>query len=260
MNVKFVAKTQPAIQDEQGRTLSAEELIVYCARVSNPANQLNTSTAPKLLAYCIRNKHWSVFEQADMTVEITTSRGVSPQILRHNSFRFQEFSQRYSKAVGSQHVELRMQGTKNRQGGEELLNNQSVDDRVLRHIEQGFVLYDDLIQRGVAFESARFILPLSTTTTLYMKGSVRSWIHYTMVRLEKHAQKEHRLIAQQIRALLREHFPNVIAAVEEIETAKAFADDLERAVREHGEGKLPADHLLQLLVQNIDTITLAMRS
>ncbi len=228
MNVKVVAVTQPLVVDNAGRQLTAEQFIVYCARVSNPSNQLNVETAPKLLAYCIRNKHWSIFEQASMTVEIVTSRAIAQQILRHVSFRFQEFSQRYAVAMEFEPVELRKQGVTNRQGGEELLNpdtdllvdvdywgmeTATATAVVADIVTQCHKVYSQLLDVGVAKECARMILPLCTQTRLYMTGSVRSWIHYLQIRCDPHTQKEHRLIAEAIQQEFRQLFPHTSEAV-----------------------------------------------
>jgi thymidylate synthase (FAD) len=203
MTVKLISVTQPRVD---GIT-TAEELIVYCARVSNPSNQLNLDTGAKLLRYCIEHEHWSIFEQASMTVEVTTSRAIAAQILRHRSFAFQEFSQRYSEVQYMEAYELRQQAAKNRQSSTELmaselyafLANQAVD-----HAQQ---VYNQLIDAGVARECARMVLPLCTQTTLYMTGSVRSWIHYLKLRTKQDTQKEHRDIAMEISAIFREQFP-----------------------------------------------------
>lgn len=202
MRTALIASTIPVIRHkEEPRFLTAEELIVYCARVSNPSNQLNVETGEKLLRYCLRNGHWSIFETASMTVEIETSRAIAAQILRHRSFTFQEFSQRYAVATEFEPVELRSQDLKNRQGSGEVLRE---DDRKLGaliscHLQSMKALYDELIESGVSKETARMVLPLCTRTTLYMTGSVRSWIHYFEQRCSPHAQKEHRLLAEEIR-------------------------------------------------------------
>ena len=204
MNVKLVAITKP-IDD-----MSASDFISYCARVSNPSNQNNTLTSPKLLAYCIKNGHWSIFEQASFTVEIVTSRAISAQILRHKSFFFQEFSLRYAVATEFEPVELRSQDTKNRQGSGDVVDPHvglpwggghlaSASSVVQDCIDFAEETYKSLISAGVSKETARMILPLCTQTTLYMTGNVRSWIHYLQQRCAKGTQKEHRLIAEAIR-------------------------------------------------------------
>lgn len=193
MNVKLVAITKP-IDD-----MSASDFISYAARVSNPSNQNNTLTSPKLLAYCIKNGHWSIFEQASFTVEIVTSRAISAQIIRHRSFSFQEFSQRYAVATEFEPVEFRTQDLKNRQGSGDVINDLGIKctfDDTVRFCE---TTYLRMIGAGVSKETARMILPLCTQTTLYMTGNVRSWIHYLEQRCAKGTQKEHRLIAETIR-------------------------------------------------------------
>jgi thymidylate synthase (FAD) len=210
MSVKLVSISQPVVEGLQ----TAEDLMVYCARVSNPSNQLNTATGAKLLAYCIQHGHWSVFETASMTVEITTSRAIAAQILRHRSFSFQEFSQRYSEAPGVEEVELRQQAEKNRQSSSEIIPKRGFADLILRQaIAASQKAYQDLLEAGVARECARMVLPLATTTTLYMTGSVRSWIHYLKVRCDEHTQKEHYLIAQAIERIFCVQFPVVSKAL-----------------------------------------------
>lgn len=212
MSVRIISITQPLIDG----IATAEELIVHNARVSNPSNQLNTLTGPKLLAYCIKHGHWSVFEQADMTVEIKTSRAIAAQILRHRSFSFQEFSQRYADAPGIEPVELRKQAESNRQSSTEVICDEELRGRVFNALVVVENVYEDLLAEGVARECARMILPLATSTTLYMKGSVRSWIHYLSVRCDHHTQKEHRLIAEEIRGIFGKWFPVTEAALQEV--------------------------------------------
>jgi thymidylate synthase (FAD) len=216
MSVKFVSITEPITGlDGKNYFLSPEEMIVYIARVSNPGNQANRETAPKLLKYLIQHKHWSPFEFIDMTVEITTRRSIAAQILRHRSFSFQEFSQRYSHAVRIQDIELRKQAVKNRQSSTEEFDPVIPFNRKLtyaskiieQHMKDTYQLYDTLIGHGVAREVARDVLPLATETTLYMKGSVRSWIHYLQLRMDHDTQKEHREIAEQIAGIFVEKFP-----------------------------------------------------
>ena len=182
MNVKLVSTTKPNIEGLN----KAEDIIVYCARVSNPNNQLNVDTGDKLLKYCIKHGHWSIFEQVDMTVEIKTSRAIAAQILRHKTFSFQEFSQRYAEIQDFENIELRAQGKTNRQVGDEIINPELEDglanDLIQEHIEYSKSLYDRLINTGVARECARMVLPLNVQTTLYMKGNIRSWIHYLQLR------------------------------------------------------------------------------
>lgn len=215
MKVSLVAVSQPTIgHPDTGHLLTAEQLIVYCARVSNPNNQLNLATGERLLKYCIRHGHWSVFETVSMTVEIQTSRAIAAQILRHRSFSFQEFSQRYAVATGgSEPIELRLKGSTNRQGSAGISEDPEANALVAESIARAEGAYAALIKSGVAPECARFVLPLATKTTLYMTGSVRSWIHYLGQRLSLHAQKEHRLVAAGIGAIFAEQFPATWAAV-----------------------------------------------
>lgn len=213
MQVKLISITQPLIKSPIDRNLTAEELISYCARVSNPSNQLNLDTAPKLLNYCIKNGHWSIFEQCGFSVEIKTSRAIAQQIIRHRSFSFQEFSQRYAEVTEFEPIELRLQGKTNRQVGDEVIKNDSITFKINNYIGAVKDLYKELVDNGIAKESARFILPLNTQTTIYMSGSVRSWIHYLNLRLSKHTQKEHRFIAEEIKKIFIDNFPNISAAL-----------------------------------------------
>lgn len=205
--VKLISLTKPT---EELEHLSAEELIAYIARVSNPANKMNQETAPKLLAYCIHNKHWSIFEQVNMTLEIHTSRAIAQQILRHRSFSFQEFSQRYAKATEFEIYPARRQDVKNRQNS---IDDMSEADKgwfeyAQRTIQNHSVdLYDLALAKGIAKEQARFLLPLGTATTLYMSGTARSWIHYLQLRTEPGTQLEHREIAEGCKAIFVGQFP-----------------------------------------------------
>ena len=208
MNVKLVTVTP-----------KAEETMGYVARVSNPKNQDNPKVAG-LLSYCIKHGHWSVFEQAHMTVEIETTRGLAAQILRHRSFTYQEFSQRYADSSMLSKVipmpELRRQDDKNRQNSIDDLDPFVVQDfelKMQRHFVEGMKLYKDMLDAGVAKECARFVLPLATPTKLYMTGSVRSWIHYINLRSAHGTQKEHMQIAENCRAIFNEQFPIVAEAL-----------------------------------------------
>lgn len=211
MNVRPIAITMSLVED-----MSADELLAYIARVSSPQNQKNLDTMPKLLRYCYDNKHWSVFEQADLTVEITTSRTIAHQILRHRSFCFQERSQRYAKALNCEVYEARRQDTKNRQNSFDDLSDVDVlwfntaQADIWRQCEGA---YQEALSRGIAKECARFLLPEATQTTLYMKGNVRSWIHYILIRTHEHAQKEHRDVAEEIKKIFIEQFPMVSEAM-----------------------------------------------
>lgn len=209
MSVKLVSITHPNID---GLT-TAEELISYCARVSNPSNQMNMETSPKLLSYLIKHKHWSPFEMVDMTVEIVTRRSIAAQILRHRSFSFQEFSQRYSTATAIQQIELRKQAETNRQSSEDVVLDSALLTLVENHMERGKELYDFLIENGIARETARDVLPLATETTMYMKGSMRSWIHYLDLRCAHYTQLEHRIIANDIKDIFIKNFPNISEAL-----------------------------------------------
>jgi thymidylate synthase (FAD) len=215
MNVKLISCTHPNIEGVS----RAEDLVAYCARVSNPSNQMNTETAPKLLSFLIKHKHWSPLEMVDMTLEIKTSRAIAAQILRHKSFSFQEFSLRYSLATEYEDIELRLQGDKNRQVGEKLLpKNSPAYDSITNLIAETMALtdycYQTMIENGLAKEVARMVLPLSTQTTMYMKGNLRSWIHYIELRTEQNTQKEHRLIAEQCKKIFVKEFPIISKALE----------------------------------------------
>ena len=192
MEVNLVSITHPTINNIK----TPEDLIAYCARVSNPSNQHNTKTAPKLLSYLIKHKHWSPFEMVDLCVEIKTSRAIAAQILRHRSFSFQEFSQRYSNVTSFENIEWRLQGKTNRQVGDETHILETEHQEVIDdYIHTAELVYNSLIDKGVAKECARMVLPLCTETTMYMKGSIRSWIHYIDLRSKEDTQKEHRDIA-----------------------------------------------------------------
>ena len=200
-------------------TPDAEKHMAYVARVSNPSNQGNDNFAG-LLKYCIKHGHWSVFEQAFMTVEINTTRGIAAQILRHRSFTYQEFSQRYadSNLLGDIELpELRRQDDKNRQNSIDDLDPEMVDkfNRQMNTLfSSAFGLYNQMLKAGVAKECARFVLPLATPTKLYMTGSCRSWIHYINLRSAHGTQKEHMDIANGCKDIFKENFPAVSEALE----------------------------------------------
>jgi thymidylate synthase (FAD) len=188
----------------------AENLIVKMARVSNPANEDNMATAPKLLRYLIDHQHWSPFEMCSLCVKIDTERDISAQILRHRSFSFQEFSTRYAQVHELIIPKLRKQDLKNRQNSTNDLDLGTVDvltKEIMTLYMQASELYQDMLDNGVAKECARRILPLSTQTTLYMHGTLRSWIHYINVRESNETQLEHREIALAIKAIFCEQFP-----------------------------------------------------
>ena len=197
----------------------AEKHMAYCARVSNPNNQDNENYAG-LLRYCIKHQHWSIFEQAFMTLEINTTRGLAAQILRHRSFTYQEFSQRYadSNLLGEIELpELRRQDTKNRQNSIDDLDPEVVEKlekQMNTLFSSSLALYNQMLESGVAKECARFVLPLATPTRLYMSGSVRSWIHYIELRSGHGTQKEHMDIANACKQIFTEQFPTVAEAME----------------------------------------------
>lgn len=215
MNVKLVSVTP-----------DAEKIIAYIARVSNPANQENPDYV-KLIKFLIKNQHWSPFEHAYMTLEIKTSRAIAAQMIRHRSFSWQEYSQRYSEVVDFEPIELRRQATKNRQSSLEVFNPQIIKDGmdaqeyVQSLLTYAKVVYGNLLQAGVAKEVARMILPLTTQTTLYMTGTVRSWLHYILLRTKEDVQKEHRDIANSIAGIFAEQFPTVWEAQRQVENEKA---------------------------------------
>ena len=200
-------------------TPDAEKTMGYIARVSNPNNQENPKVAG-LLRYCIQHEHWSVFEQASMTLEISTTRGLAAQILRHRSFTFQEFSQRYADTnlLGEIPIpELRRQDDKNRQNSiDDIPDDQRERLRkvIAAYFAEGIDLYNELIREGVAKECARFVLPLATPTKLYMTGSCRSWVHYINLRSAHGTQKEHMVIAEKCRDVFIEQFPTVAEALD----------------------------------------------
>jgi thymidylate synthase (FAD) len=208
LNVRLIAISKPVISDCD----QASDLIAYCARVSNPANQANTETAPRLLSYLVRNQHWSPFEMVSMTLEITTTRDTARQILRHRSFSFQEFSQRYAAVLApAVPREARMQDAKNRQASHETTDSAVADwwayeQAVVADITAS--IYQRALKAGIAKEVARSVLPEGMTeSVLYMAGTIRSWIHYTQLRTTAGTQKEHRDIALRAKDILIEQFP-----------------------------------------------------
>ena len=210
--VTLVAVTKPLVDG----VCSADEFIAYAARVSNPSNQLNNETASKLIQYCAKNKHWSVFETVNVVMEVTTTRDIGRQLLRHRSFTFQEFSQRYAdptKSLGFVKRETRLQDKKNRQ------NSIEVDDDELKAkwsqiqfnvTEAAIEAYDWAITNGIAKEQARVVLPEGMTlSTMYVNGTLRSWIHYCQLRMKPGAQKEHRELAESCWKLILKEFPSL---------------------------------------------------
>lgn len=196
-------------------TPNAERLMVKMARVSNPANQDNDATAPRLLRYLIRHRHWSPFEMASLCLKIDTERDIAAQILRHRSFSFQEFSTRYATTTPAEIPAFRRQDTKNRQNSTDDLPadvRTAADAAVGMVITETFRLYEGLLDQGVAKETARRILPLCTPTTLYMHGTIRSWIHYVHVRTDPSTQLEHRQVAEACREIFTQQFPTIAEA------------------------------------------------
>ena len=212
MNVKLVGVTQPTIEGVN----TAEELVAYTARVSNPENQHNQETAPKLVKYLIKNHHWSPFEMVHVVMEINTTRDIARQILRHRSFSFQEFSQRYATvdSLGFETREARLQDTKNRQ------NSVVTDDPVItkgwqewqnRVIDESKRAYNWALHMGIAKEQARSVLPEGIThSRLYMSGTLRSWIHYCELRMNNGTQKEHMEVARACWGVLKQQFPSIL--------------------------------------------------
>ena len=201
-------------------TPDAEKMMAYVARVSNPNNQENPNYA-KLLGYCIKHNHWSVFEQAFMTLELETTRRVAAQVLRHRSFTYQEFSQRYadSSMLADQvpMFDLRRQDTKNRQNSIDDIDpfvKQEFEIKIRRHFDEAMVLYQSMLDSGIAKECARFVLPLATPTRIYMSGSCRSWIHYINLRTANGTQKEHMDLAEGCKKVFIEQFPTCAEALE----------------------------------------------
>jgi thymidylate synthase (FAD) len=208
MNVKLISITP-----------DAEKTMAYIARVSNPSNQDNEKYTG-LLKYCIKHNHWSVFEQSTMTLEIETTRAIAAQILRHRSFTFQEFSQRYADSTMLGKIPIpdyRRQDTKNRQNSTDDLDpfvKQTIEIETAKLFESAINLYESMLEKGVAKECARMVLPLCTPTRIYMTGSCRSWIHYINLRSAHGTQKEHMQIAEACRSVFTEQFPSVSEALE----------------------------------------------
>lgn len=214
-NVRLVSITKPIDEDLE----TPEELVAYCARVSNPSNQLNNETASKLLDYCRRNDHWSIFEMVDATMEIECARDIGRQILRHRTFTFQEFSQRYAEAQDFTWREPRLQDQKNRQNSISGVDHDT--ERLWQEIQTDVLIlakkhYKWALGNGIAKEVARTILPEGLTMSrMYMKGSLRSWIHYCDLRMGNGTQKEHRLIAEKCWKILHKEFPSVFKKEEQ---------------------------------------------
>ena len=201
-------------------TPEAEQHIAYCARVSNPKNQSNQGFEG-LIKYCIKNQHWSIFEHAFLTVEINTSLAIATQILRHRSFTFQQFSQRYADSTELQLEipvpDLRRQDTKNRQNSTDDLGSdlkETMSLMIKKHFEESLNIYNLLLAQGVAKECARFVLPQATQTRLYMSGSIRSWIHYIDLRSAHGTQAEHKEIAERCKCIFVDEFPTIASALD----------------------------------------------
>ena len=201
-------------------TPDAEKHIAYCARVSNPSNQENEKVSG-LIKYCIKHQHWSIFEQAFMTLEISTTRGLAAQVLRHRSFTYQEFSQRYADSSLLADTiplpELRHQDHKNRQNSIDNVDEfkaQKYQLLMIDYFQKGMELYKDMLDSGIAKECARFVLPLAVPTKMYMTGSVRSWVHYIELRSANGTQKEHMDIANSAKGIFKEQFPSIAEALE----------------------------------------------
>ena len=224
--VNLIGLTKPSAYTECN---TANELVAWAARVSNPSNQNNTATAPKLVQYLIKNQHWSPLEMVHVSMEIKTTRDIARQILRHRSFSFQEFSQRYAdptKELGLGTREARLQDAKNRQ------NSIEVDDKIIdtewEHIQRRMIYhakkdYNAAIKLGIAKEQARALLPEGLTeSTIIMAGSLRSWIHYCQLRMDRATQKEHRIVAEQCWEIICQHFPDVKAALDSMAAQAEF--------------------------------------
>ena len=228
MNARLISFSQPAGRIHAGEAAihgldNIQDLIAYCARVSNPSNQANTKTTPKLLDYLIKHKHWSPFEMASACIEVTTTRDIARQLLRHRSFSFQEFSQRYASVndLSDDFVlrEARLQDTTNRQ------NSIETDDAALQswwYAQQNFIIdhvkriYNEALERGIAKEQARAILPEGNTVSrLYVNGTIRSWIHYIELRSANGTQKEHMELAVEVAKAISQIYPSVVKLVEE---------------------------------------------
>ena len=219
-----------------------QDIVAYCARVSNPSNQANTKTTPKLLEYLIKHKHWSPFEMASACIEITTTRDIARQLLRHRSFSFQEFSQRYADtnllSAAIPVPDLRSQDTKNRQNSiddVDPLQKQFLQGRIHQYFIEGMDLYNELLREGIAKECARFVLPLATPTKIYMTGNLRSWMHYITLRTANGTQKEHMEIAELCKQHFVCQFPTISKALdwcsEDCECNDTYRDDLQPCLK-----------------------------
>ncbi len=230
--VNLIGITKPSAYTE---CTTANELVAWAARVSNPSNQNNTATAPKLVRYLIENQHWSPLEMVHISMEIKTTRDIARQILRHRSFSFQEYSQRYAdptKDLGFVTREARLQDKKNRQNSVELTpdeNRLAEEWNVMQKqaTNAAKMAYQWAIERGIAKEQARAVLPEGNTeSVMIMAGSLRSWVHYCQLRMDKATQKEHRIIAEQCWEIIGQHFPDVIKALDQMAKWDDFVSKL----------------------------------
>jgi thymidylate synthase (FAD) len=226
--VNLIGITKPSAYTECS---TANELVAWTARVSNPSNQNNTATAPKLVQYLIKNQHWSPLEMVHVSMEIKTTRDIARQILRHRSFSFQEFSQRYAdptKDLGFVIREARLQDAKNRQASVELgpEENRLAEEWAMKQaagLDAALDAYQWAIDNGIAKEQARAVLPEGNTeSTIIMAGSLRSWVHYCQLRMDKATQKEHRIVAEQCWDIISHHFPDVKAALDSMAARAEF--------------------------------------
>lgn len=225
--VNLIGLTKPSAYTE---CATANELIAWAARVSNPSNQNNTATAPKLVQYLIKNQHWSPLEMVHVSMEIRTTRDIARQILRHRSFMFQEYSQRYAdptKDLGFVNREARLQDAKNRQNSIEVGDNKLLQEhwniRQARVISEAKYAYEWAIENGIAKEQARAVLPEGNTeSVMIVTGTLRSWVHYCQLRMDKATQKEHRIIAEQCWDIISHHFPDVKKALDDMAAQAEF--------------------------------------
>jgi len=218
--VNLVSLSKPSAYTECN---SANELVAWAARVSNPSNQNNTATAPKLVQYLIKNQHWSPLEMVHVAMEIKTTRDIARQILRHSSFRFQEYSQRYAdptQDLGFVVREARLQDAKNRQNSVDVEDSLLQEEWAMKQVtatDAALDAYEWAIENGIAKEQARAVLPEGNTeSVMIMSGSLRSWVHYCQLRMDKATQKEHRIVAEQCWEIIGQHFPDVIKALDDM--------------------------------------------
>lgn len=224
--VNLIGITKPSAYTE---CTTANELVAWTARVSNPSNQNNAETAPKLVQYLIKNQHWSPLEMVHISMEVKTTRDIARQILRHRSFSFQEYSQRYAdptKDLGFVTREARLQDAKNRQNSIEVDDARLAEEWVMRQtrlIDEVKYIYNWAIENGIAKEQARAVLPEGLTeSVMIMSGSLRSWVHYCQLRMDKATQKEHRVVAEQCWVIIGHHFPDVKKALDDIKAQAEF--------------------------------------